>query len=248
MPRFLIVSDIHANLTAFEAVLAAAQGRWDQAVCLGDVVGYGPDPNETIARVVSLGITTIRGNHDKTGAGLEDSDSFNPVARAAVDWTQARLSPENLRWLRELPPGPLVRDGLVFVHGALDDEDEYVFSAEVAARGLRASPSPITLFGHTHVQGGFLMRNDLVETLRPPLRPGAGFLALALEDGVRYLLNPGSVGQPRDGDSRAAFALIDTGRRVFEFWRVPYDVAAVQKRMEQAGLPQALVLRLAFGR
>lgn len=248
MPRNLILSDIHANLTAFEAVLAVAEGRWEQAVCLGDVVGYGPDPNETIERIVALGITTIRGNHDKTGAGLEDSESFNPVARAAVDWTHHQLTPENLRWLRELPPGPLVRDGLVFVHGALDDEDEYVFSPDVAARGLEASPAPVTLFGHTHVQGGFLMRNTRVETLRPPVRPGTGFTPLALEHGVRYLLNPGSVGQPRDGDPRAAFAILDTGRQVFEFWRVPYDVEGVQKRMEEAGLPEPLVLRLAFGR
>jgi diadenosine tetraphosphatase ApaH/serine/threonine PP2A family protein phosphatase len=248
MPRYLIVSDIHANLTAFEAVLAAAEGRWEQAVCLGDVVGYGPDPNETIERVVALGITTIRGNHDKTGAGLEDSESFNPVARAAVDWTHRQLTPENLRWLRELPAGPLLRDGLVFVHGAIDDEDEYVFSPDVAARGLEVSPAPVTLFGHTHVQGGFLQRNDRVETIRPPMRPGAGFTPLAFEHGVRYLLNPGSVGQPRDGDPRAAFGLLDSGRQVFEFWRVPYDIEAVQKRMEQAGLPEALVLRLAFGR
>lgn len=246
MPRYLVLSDIHGNLTAFEAVLAAAEGLWERAICLGDVVGYGPDPNEVIDRVVQLGITTIRGNHDKAGSGA-GCDDFNPVARTAIEWTTRQLRPENLRWLQELPAGPLAQDGLVFVHGAIDDEDEYLFSAAEAALSLRHSPSPIAFFGHTHVQGGFLLRNERVEAFRPSYA-GSDAARLELDPAVRYLINPGSVGQPRDGDSRAGFTFFDADRREVEFRRIAYDVESVQKRMEKAGLPEPLVLRLAFGR
>jgi diadenosine tetraphosphatase ApaH/serine/threonine PP2A family protein phosphatase len=248
MPRYLLLSDIHANLTALEAVLAAAKGRWDSAVCLGDVIGYGPDPNEVVDRIVGMGIRTIRGNHDKAGSGVEDSEDFNPIARAAVEWTNRQLRPENLQWLRELPAGPLINDGIAFVHGALGDEDEYVFTVEGAARSLREAPMPLTFFGHTHVQGGFLMRNGRVEGFRPSIAPGMGFVPMELDPDARYLINPGSIGQPRDGDPRAAFVVAEPERQRVEFWRVPYDIEAVQKRMEEAGLPEPLVLRLAFGR
>lgn len=248
MPRYLLLSDIHANLTGLEAVLAAAKGRWDTAVCLGDVVGYGPDPNEVIDRIMGMHIRTIRGNHDKAGSGVEDSDDFNPIARAAVEWTHEQLRPENLRWLRELPAGPLIEDGLAFVHGAPGDEDEYVFTVEGAARSLHEAPAPITFFGHTHVQGGFLMRNGRVEAFRPSIGEGSGFAAMELDPDARYLINPGSIGQPRDGDPRAGFVLAEPDAGHIEFWRVPYDIEAVQKRMEEAGLPEPLVLRLAFGR
>ena len=248
MPRYLVLSDIHANLTALEAALEAAKGRWDRAVCLGDVVGYGPDPNAVIERVRSLGMTTIRGNHDKAGSGIEGGDDFNPIARAAVDWTHRQLDPENLRWLRELPAGPLVEDGLVFVHGAPGDEDEYVFTVEGAVRSLHEAPGPLTFFGHTHVQGGFLLRNDRAEAFRPAIAAPGGFAPMEIDPDARYLINPGSIGQPRDGDPRAAFVLFDSGPGRVEFWRTLYDIEAVQKRMEDAGLPEPLVLRLAFGR
>src|SRR5580658_392753 len=126
--RYLILSDIHANLTALETVLDAAKGRWDQAVCLGDLVGYGPDPNEVIDRVRALSVATIRGNHDKAISGLADPDEFNPVARNAVLWTRGQLSPENLEYLEKLPQGPLPVNGFSIVHGAIHDEDEYVFA------------------------------------------------------------------------------------------------------------------------
>jgi diadenosine tetraphosphatase ApaH/serine/threonine PP2A family protein phosphatase len=248
MPRLLILSDIHANLTALETALGAVEGRWERGVCLGDVVGYGPDPNEVIERVVGLGMKTIRGNHDKAGSGVADGEDFNPIARAAVVWTQEQLTPEHLSWLRELPGGPMVEDGLAFVHGAVRDEDEYVFSPEGAMRGLRESPAPITFFGHTHVQGGFLLRNERVEGFRPAIEGKRGHAELTLEPGVRYLINPGSIGQPRDGDPRAGLAVLDTERQTVEFWRVSYDIEAVQKRMEVARLPEPLALRLAFGR
>ncbi len=246
--RYLILSDLHANSTALEAALSAVAGRWEGVVCLGDVVGYGPDPNEVVDRVRALQAKTIRGNHDKAACGLENAEDFNPVARAAASWTHEHLRPDNLIYLQELPSGPLEADGLALVHGALHDEDEYVFAPAQALDGLLESPSPVTFFGHTHFQGGFSFRDNQLEVIQLRPEPGAGFAALRVEQGTRYLLNPGSIGQPRDGDPRAAFAIADLDNRVVEFWRVPYDIDAVQQRMKRAGLPEPLILRLAFGR
>ncbi len=246
--RYLVLSDIHANFTALEAALAAVEGRWESVVCLGDVVGYGPDPNEVIDRVRALGAMTIRGNHDKAACGLADAEDFNPVARAAADWTREHLRADNLTYLQQLPQGPLEADGLALIHGALHDEDEYVFAPAQALDGLLESPSPVTFFGHTHFQGGFSFRDSKLEVIQLRPEPGTSFAALRVEPGTRYLLNPGSVGQPRDGDPRAAFAIADLNHSVVEFWRVPYDIEAVQQRMKRAGLPEPLILRLAFGR
>jgi predicted phosphodiesterase len=246
--RLLIFSDVHANATALEAALAACAGRWEQAVCLGDVVGYGPDPNEVVERVRALVSTIIRGNHDKAASGITDLEDFNPVARAALEWTRDHLLPENRRYLMSLPSGPVETDGVALVHGAVQDEDEYVFAGEQALAGLLASRRPVTFFGHTHIQGGFAYDGAKIERLE--LSPGAGTdsVLVNLAPKTRYLLNPGSVGQPRDGDPRAAFAIADLAKRRVEFWRTPYDIPAVQNRMERAGAPGALVLRLALGR
>lgn len=246
--RFLILSDIHANLTGLQAALTAAEGRWDRVLCLGDVVGYGPDPNEAMDLVRSLNPVIIRGNHDKAACGLTDASDFNPVARIAAEWTTAQLRPENLQLLRDLPMGPVVVSELAIVHGAVADEDEYVFAPAPALDGLMYSPAAITFFGHTHFQGGFSYRGSQLEIIQLKPQPGANFSAMQLEEGTRYLLNPGSIGQPRDGDPRAAFAIADLGHRVIEFWRVPYDIASVQTRMREANLPEVLVQRLAFGR
>ncbi len=246
--RFLILSDIHANLTALQAAIAAVEGRWDRALCLGDVVGYGPDPNEALDLVRSLNPVMIRGNHDKAACGVTDASDFNPVARIAAEWTTSQLRPENLTLLRELPMGPVQVNSITLVHGAVADEDEYVFAPGQALDGLLESPSSVTFFGHTHFQGGFSYRGTQLEVIQMKPLPGANFSALELEEGTRYLLNPGSIGQPRDGDPRAAFAIADMDHRVTEFWRVPYDVAAVQARMREAKLPEVLVQRLTFGR
>ncbi len=246
--RFLVLSDIHANLTALETALTAAQGRWDRAVCLGDVVGYGPDPNEVIDKVRSLDALTIRGNHDKAGCGIDSADDFNPVARSAAVWTREQLRPENLKYLQELPSGPVQVDGISLIHGALRDEDEYVFAPAQALDGLLEAPSNVSFFGHTHFQGGFSFRDNKLAVIQLKPAPGAGFAALQLDTETRYLLNPGSVGQPRDGDPRAAFAVADMSHKVVEYWRVPYEVEAVQRRMLTAGLPEPLALRLSFGR
>jgi predicted phosphodiesterase len=248
--RILVLSDLHANATALNAALAAAQGRWEQIVCLGDVVGYGPDPNEVTSKIRELGAQTIRGNHDKAATGLMATDDFNPVAKAAVDWTRSQLSPDNLKWLTDLPHGPLEVSGIALVHGALQDEDEYVFTPEQALEGLLDSAAVVTFFGHTHHQGGFSYSNagNQLEMLNLRPRISESFTALRLSEGSRYLLNPGSIGQPRDGDSRAGFAIADLEHSVVEFWRVPYDIAAVQSRMGAARLPEALVQRLTLGR
>lgn len=246
--RFLILSDLHANKTALEAALDVVGGRWERAICLGDVVGYGPDPNEVIDRVRALQGAIIRGNHDKAACGLADAEDFNPVARAAATWTREHLRPDNLAYLQQLPQGPLVADGLALVHGAYHDEDEYVFAPAQALDGLLESPSPVTFFGHTHFQGGFSFRENKLEVIQLRPEPGANFAALRVDPNTRYLLNPGSIGQPRDGDPRAAFAIADMGLAVVEFWRVPYDIESVQLRMEHAGLPEPLILRLSFGR
>lgn len=246
--RFLVLSDIHSNFTALSATLDAAEGRWEKAICLGDVVGYGPDPNEVVDRVRGLASAIIRGNHDKAAGGMGNLDDLNPVARAAVEWTRAQLRPENLAYVKALPAGPLSTDGLTMVHGAYADEDEYVFAPAQALGSLLAAPHNVIFFGHTHFQGGFAYRDSRLEIIRlqpPPGRPT--FAAQRLESGTRYMLNPGSIGQPRDGDPRAGFAIADLDHGVVEFWRVPYDIQAVQERMRKAGLPEPLALRLAFG-
>jgi predicted phosphodiesterase len=244
----LILSDLHSNGTALDAVLEAAKDHWDSSVCLGDVVGYGPDPNYVTAKLRELGTKTIRGNHDKAVTGLMATEDFNPVAKAAVDWTRTELKAEHMAWLSGLPKGPLETDGVVLVHGALQDEDEYVFTPEQALDGLLDSNATVTFFGHTHHQGGFSYRESHLEVLQIRPRAGESYAALRVEPARRYLLNPGSIGQPRDGDPRAAFAIADLEHDVVQFWRVPYDVQAVQKRMRAAHLPEPLAQRLVVGR
>src|SRR5216683_2957564 len=246
--RILVLSDLHANATALDAALESVRGRWDNAVCLGDIVGYGPDPHEVTARLRQLGALTIRGNHDKAVAGLMDTTDFNPVAKAAADWTRSQLSPEDLAWLSALPHGPLATDGIVLVHGAFQDEDEYVFTPAQALDGLLDSTASVTFFGHTHHQGGFSYQDSQLEVLQIRPRTSESFAALRVELSRRYLLNPGSIGQPRDGDARAAFAIADLDHQIIEFWRVPYDISVVQQRMREARLPEPLVQRLVVGR
>ena len=246
--RFLVLSDIHANVTALEASLAAVAGRFERILCLGDIVDYGPDPNEVTDRVRELAPVIIRGNHDKAAVGLIDLEGFNPVAQVAATWTRERLRPDNMEYIAQLPAGPVSVDSLTLLHGSYHDEDEYVFVPGQAMGGLLESPSEVTFFGHTHYQGGFSYRAGQIGVIQLRPEPGPKFAALRIEKGTRYLLNPGSIGQPRDGDPRAAFAIADLDHQVIEFWRVPYDIAAVQDRMERAGLPNPLIERIAAGR
>jgi predicted phosphodiesterase len=246
--RTLVLSDLHANLTALQAALDASQNQWDSVVCLGDVVGYGPDPNEVATQIRELNATTIRGNHDKAVADLMSTDDFNPVAKLAVNWTRSQLSNQNLDWLAALPHGPLEAEGLILVHGAFQDEDEYVFTPAQALEGLLDATLPLTFYGHTHHQGGFAYQDSELEVLQLHPRTTESRCVLQIDPQKRYLLNPGSIGQPRDGDPRAGFAVADLENHVIEFWRVPYDVVAVQERMRQARLPEPLANRLSVGR
>jgi predicted phosphodiesterase len=246
--RYLILSDIHANLTALDSALEAAKGRWDKVACLGDLVGYGPQPNEVIERIKELGATTIRGNHDKAVSGIDDAEDFNPLARRATIWTREQIHPANMEFLQNLPKGPITLDGFSIVHGALHDEDEYVFGPTQALEGLIESKEAVSFFGHTHIQGGFSLWNEQVKVLNVKPSGGKQFSVLPIEEGPTYLVNPGSVGQPRDGDPRSGFAIADLDHGGVELFRVPYDIRDVQERMTRAGLPEPLVMRLSFGR
>ncbi len=238
--RFLILSDIHANLEALEAVLASVEGRWDRAVCCGDLVGYGADPNAAVDWVRANSSLVVRGNHDRACSGLEDLSWFNPIARAAAVWTHETLTRENLAYLQALARGPAGEDGLAIVHGSPLDEDEYVVTLEDARQLAGYLPAPRCFFGHTHLQGGFEYRR---QNLRSLVAAGE----TPLDRDSWYLINPGSVGQPRDGDPRAAYALLDTGEDCVELARANYDIGAAQKKILDAGLPEPLALRLAAG-
>lgn len=246
--RYLVISDIHANLEAFEAVIAAATPlKYNQVLLLGDLVGYGADPNAICERVRDLKPDAlIRGNHDKVGSGIESPEGFNAVARNAIRWTYEALTPENREWLAALPAGPLVVDDHIEIcHGTPFDEDAYVFDDLDALRAMHAARRPLCLFGHTHVQvGHYLARDQFGIATGDDQRP----LTIAMEESTRYLVNPGSVGQPRDGDPRAGFAIVDTTAREVTIHRVEYPIAKAQARILEEGLPDVLAQRLALGR
>jgi diadenosine tetraphosphatase ApaH/serine/threonine PP2A family protein phosphatase len=255
--KYLIISDIHANLEALEAALQAA-GSFDKVLVLGDLVGYGADPNAVIERVRSLPTAAIiRGNHDKVAVGLDSVESFNYLARQAIEWTAAALTPENRDWLAALPQGPVLIDDFTEIcHGTPLDEDVYVFEEMDAVRAIRSAERPLCLFGHTHVPAKFTLGSA-------PEGPGSapGMMELDvtvpvqgspfeidLTAPLRYLVNCGAVGQPRDGDSRAAYGILDAEARTLTIMRTIYDLALAQTKIVDAGLPEVLAQRLAVGR
>jgi diadenosine tetraphosphatase ApaH/serine/threonine PP2A family protein phosphatase len=243
--RYLILSDIHANLEALESTLSAA-GDWDAVLVLGDLVGYGADPNAVIERVRALpNATIIRGNHDKVGSGIETVESFNHLARHAISWTATALTPEYRAWLAAMPAGPALIDDLVEIcHGSPVDEDAYIFDDLDARRAVAASKRPLCLYGHTHVPAVFRYDGEL-SAAGPPRGVRS---RLTLDPNAKYLINCGAVGQPRDGDPRAAFGLVDTATRTINVMRVAYDVGTAQAKIIAAGLPEVLAQRLAIGR
>ena len=235
-----MLSDVHANLAALDAVLAAVPSV-DELWHLGDVVGYGPDPDAVVARLRDLGARGVRGNHDAAAVGGPEIESFNVDARRAMEWTRTVISDETRAWLSSLPER-LEREEITLVHGSPRDPTwEYVTTTPVARAGIAALTTPVGLNGHTHVPVAYLEEDGRLETMSP----GAGS-HLAIED-RRALLNPGSVGQPRDGIPAASWLLLDTGQGVASWQRTAYDVAAVQARMVGVGLPERLVARLAYG-
>jgi predicted phosphodiesterase len=200
-----------------------------------------------------LGGIFVRGNHDKVVAGIDSVESFNPIAGVAALWNREQLNGDGMSWLETLPKGPVIMSGLSgieCVHGAPDDEDRYVVSPEEAAEQLVKAPARITFFGHTHIQGAFQLRGKFVRALHPAYESVSKQECwdLALEEESSYMINPGSIGQPRDGDWRAGFAVFDSDRRTVSFWRVPYEVRSAQEKILAAGLPARLATRLAAGR
>ena len=246
--RYLILSDIHSNLEALEAVLAAAARQYDAVLMLGDIVGYGADPNAVVEKVRGLKpVASIRGNHDKVAAGLDSSEDFNSLARAAAVWTQRALTPPNLEYVRALPAGPAIVDRDVEIcHGSPLDEDFYIVADVDAAHAIAASKRRLCFFGHTHV--AMCGRIDDRRRLEIQTPDGQPELEIDLAGDAKYLINPGSVGQPRDGDARAAYAIADLKRGVVRLQRVAYPVEMAQKKIMDAGLPPALAYRLGMGR
>ena len=245
--RYLIVSDLHGNWQALEAVVREAAGGYDQALCCGDLVGYGAEPNLVVDWVRANCAVVVRGNHDKVSTGQEDLEWFNPVARAAALWTQQNLTPENIEYIRGLSKGPVLLDGFQVLHGSPFDEDEYVMAAGEAGQAFGYLESRLAFFGHTHVQGGFILNHSRVETI-PATSARSRRQEMEIDAECGYLVNPGSVGQPRDGDPRAAYALYDSGARMVAYCRARYDVSAAQGKIRQAGLPPILADRLSKGR
>jgi len=238
--RVAVLSDIHANRVALDAVLAAMPSV-DEVWQLGDIVGYGPEPDAVVTRLREIGAHGVRGNHDAAAVGELDVDEFNVDARRAMEWTRSTIADETRSWLAALPQR-LEREDFLLVHGSPRDPTwEYVTTTPVARAGIAAMPTTGGLHGHTHVPIAFLEEDGRLETMSP----GAG--SRLVLDGRRALVNPGSVGQPRDGIPTASWLLLDTDDRSVTWQRTAYDVASVQEAMVDLGLPDRLVARLAYG-
>ena len=241
--RVLIISDIHANLTAFETVLADARNEWDYVWCLGDVVGYGPDPNESVELLRSLPHLCLAGNHDWAALGRLDIRTFNPDARRAVDWTRDTLTLENLAYLEALPTTFVIGD-YTLAHGSPREPVwEYILEPLIAALNFSHFETSYCLVGHTHQPIIYEQTDEQgdTEAIAPVYRQRIQL------NGRRQIINPGSVGQPRDANPEAAYAIVDVETNQWEHRRVPYDIPAVQKRMRRYDLPERLIQRLEHG-
>ena len=235
-----VLSDVHANLVALDAVLAAVPSV-DEVWHLGDVVGYGPHPDEVVARLRELGAIGVRGNHDAAALGGPEIESFNVDARRAAEWTRATIADDTRAWLAAQPE-TLVREGYLLVHGSPRDPTwEYVTSTPVARASMAAMETHSGLNGHTHLPIAYIEEDGRLETMSP----GSG--STLTFDGRRVLLNPGSVGQPRDGIPTSGWMLLDTAAGTATWRRTAYDISAVQADMARLRLPERLVARLAYG-
>ena len=238
--RIAVLSDVHANLPALEAVLQAL-APYDAVWQLGDVVGYGPQPDEVVARLAAERAQGVRGNHDAAALGDLSTDSFNSDARAAVEWTARHIRARTRSWLARLPKRAEL-EGFTLVHGSPRDETwEYVTSAAAARANMRHFATRHCLIGHTHVPLVFRQSDGEVDGLLPD---DGALLEL---DERRTIINPGSVGQPRDGDPRACAMLLDTDKGTLEWRRVEYSIEPVQRLMKELKLPVRLATRLSFG-
>ena len=242
--RCAILADIHSNLAAFEAVLSDADGRggFDKIWCLGDVVGYGPDPHECIERLRQFKPVCIAGNHDWAAIGKMDTSEFNTVAALAAQWTAQQLTAEDRDYLLGLPL-TLRENGFTLAHGSPREPIwEYLLSTEAAQENFAYFETAYCLVGHSHVPLIFELTAD-----KAVYREFAAGANLKLEK-KRMIINPGGVGQPRDGDPRASYAIYDAEAHTVRHYRVEYDIPATQKKMAERGLPAPLILRLSVGR
>jgi diadenosine tetraphosphatase ApaH/serine/threonine PP2A family protein phosphatase len=242
--RIVIISDIHSNLVALEAVLAAA-GTYDALWCLGDTIGYGPRPNECVEHMRQHAAVAISGNHDLACLAKIDLRDFNPDARKANIWNGEQLTPENRAWLETLPAATPIDNRFTLAHGSPREPVwEYLLMPDQALANFELFNQQVCFIGHSHVQLGFSLHAGFDRVER--FLPDSGH-TLRLAANTRYLINPGSVGQPRDQDPRAAYAILDTDADTIRFNRVDYNIEKTQRQMVEAGLPPALIRRLEFG-
>lgn len=244
--RYLVISDIHANLTALIAVLrdAGEPGvAYDSIWCLGDIVGYGPDPNECVELLSALPHFSLAGNHDWVALGKADDKSFHAAARHAIRWTQQVLSKKSRAYLASLPVTQIRGDFTLAHASPRDPVWEYIVNPATASQNFAAFQTPYCLVGHTHVPSHYRQTKNSASS--KVVKPVYG-VPISL-GGERQILNPGSVGQPRDKDTRAAYAMLDDERQTWEFRRTAYDMTAVQHRMRKAGLTEILIVRLEQG-
>ena len=239
--KYAIISDIHANLEAFETVLAdAKEQKCTHYACLGDVVGYNANPKECLKIVRDMKMPCVKGNHDEYASQDDDLDGFNPHASAAIRWTRDQLSEEERKWLRDLKYFRLVASFSI-VHATLDEPKAwgYVFDTLQAAASFTYQNTRLCFFGHTHVPVAFV-RDSTVK--------GGAFSKVKIEPGRKYFINVGSVGQPRDGDPRASYAIYDMNESTVELRRLEYDLPKAQAKIRELGLPERLADRLAVGK
>lgn len=243
--RYLIFSDIHSNLEAFEALLECTPVKEaDKYLFLGDLVGYGANPNKTIDRFKELkNIYSIRGNHDKVIANLESSSLFNPVAAFSAEWSKLQLSDDNQTFLKQIKKGPEVVDHFITIcHGSTFDEDYYVFSMFEAVESFKFMETSIGFFGHTHFPVIYLLRNEKIDIV-----PLTQETKIKLDPNTRYLVNPGSIGQPRDKNPNPSFIVFDSNKKELHFKRFTYNIKETQRKIREAGLPEILASRLESG-
>ena len=241
--KILVISDIHANYTAFDTVLQHCQGEWDFVWCLGDVVGYGPDPNECVERLKTLPQLCLAGNHDWAALNRLDVRTFNPDARRAVEWTQDTLTTENTRFLEALPVTFVIGEYTLVHASPREPIWEYILEPMIAALNFPHFETPYCLVGHTHQPVIYTLGAD----------DGEAASAMPHYDqphalnGSRQIINPGSIGQPRDQNPAAAYGILDMTEGIFEHRRVDYDIKSVQRRMLDYNLPERLITRLEHG-
>jgi len=241
---YAILSDIHANFQALQRVLKdAARLQIERFIICGDLVGYGAQPNECCQAIRELNAPVVRGNHDEAAVRPAKEEWFNAAARACIQWTRETLSEDNLAFLRELPPTQRV-PGAHVCHGSLPDPDLYTTGPREAMTSLAVMEEDLCFLGHTHCAEWYTYRNDQRLPGQSP-RPEGGRLELAA--GRKYVVNPGGVGQPRDGNSQTSYAVWDPEARTVEIRRLSYDVAAAQRLIYEAGLPQSMAERLRYG-